>query len=565
MPKAIKKAAIYCRVSTLHQIDKDSLPMQRNDMINYAKYALNIEDYEVFEDAGYSGKNMDRPAFQAMMERVHDGEFTHILVWKIDRISRNLLDFANMYEQCKKLGITFISKNEQFDTSTAMGEAMLKIILVFAELERNMTSERVSATMNARAANKQWNGGRIAYGYDYDKETNTFSIRDDEAMVVHQIFDTYEELRSLQYTANALNTAGLKSRRGFSWSAHTCQIILTNPFYLGTLRYNYRDESQKSFSFKDKSEWILVPNHHIAIVSQEQFDRCQYWLKKNRRKDTIRHTQRKNVHIFAGLIHCGYCGELMTATLDRIRASGYQPSMYICGSKRSHKNCGNKYTHDPEVGGFVFQYISNMIHLKNSFTPIMKISEMQEILKNNIPGMNVKSASTISQLRYTLLEGLTGTVEYRYAQERLKNDSKSLAKEKAALQAEISKRQRALNRLEEFYLFSDSSLPRKDYLLKQNQLTNEITDYHDKLSKLQHDSIFTTTLSDEQFIYKASSLVFQKMMQKDAVDMEELATVVGNSALKDFINKIISNIIMSNGKVIEITFLNGLTHQFEYK
>ena len=175
------------------------------------------------------------------------------------------------------------------------------------------------------------------------------------------------------------------------------------------------------------------------------------------------------------------------------------------------------------------------------------------------------TASTISQLRYTLLEGLTGTVEYRYAQERLKNDSRSLAKEKDVLQAEISKRQRALKRLEEFYLFSDSSLPRKDYLLKQNQLTNEITDYHDKLSKLQHDSIFTTTLSDEQFIYKASSLVFQKMMQKDAVDMEELATVVGNSALKDFINKIISNIIMYNGKVIEITFLNGLTHQFEYK
>ena len=158
MPKANKKAAIYCRVSTLHQIDKDSLPMQKNDMINYAKYALNIEDYDVFEDSGYSGKNMDRPAFQAMMERVHRGEFTHILVWKIDRISRNLLDFANMYEQCKKLGTTFISKNEQFDTSTAMGEAMLKIILVFAELERNMTSERVSATMNARAADGKWNG-----------------------------------------------------------------------------------------------------------------------------------------------------------------------------------------------------------------------------------------------------------------------------------------------------------------------------------------------------------------------------------------------------------------------
>ena len=214
MPKAIKKAAIYCRVSTLHQIDKDSLPMQRNDMINYAKYALNIEDYEVFEDAGYSGKNMDRPAFQAMMERVHDGEFTHILVWKIDRISRNLLDFANMYEQCKKLGITFISKNEQFDTSTAMGEAMLKIILVFAELERNMTSERVSATMNARAADGKWNGGRVPYAYNYDKKTDTFSFRNDEKQVALLLKDIYLQEHSLVKTAAALNDAGHRTRRG---------------------------------------------------------------------------------------------------------------------------------------------------------------------------------------------------------------------------------------------------------------------------------------------------------------------------------------------------------------
>ena len=79
MPRA-QKAAIYCRVSTLHQVDKDSLPMQRQDMINYARYVLSIEEYEVFEDAGYSGKNTDRPAFQAMMERIESGEFSHVLV-----------------------------------------------------------------------------------------------------------------------------------------------------------------------------------------------------------------------------------------------------------------------------------------------------------------------------------------------------------------------------------------------------------------------------------------------------------------------------------------------------
>src|SRR5699024_10969561 len=121
------RVAIYVRVSTLHQIDRDSLPMQKQDLISYANLMLNTDDYVIFEDAGYSGKNMDRPKFKEMMSQIRSGAFTHLLVWKIDRISRNLLDFATMYNELKELGVTFVSKNEQFDTSTSMGEAMLKI------------------------------------------------------------------------------------------------------------------------------------------------------------------------------------------------------------------------------------------------------------------------------------------------------------------------------------------------------------------------------------------------------------------------------------------------------
>lgn len=134
-----------------------------------------------FEDPGYSAKNTDRPDYQAMMDRMRTGEFTHLVVWKIDRISRNLLDFAAVYDELKRLGVTFVSKNEQFDTSNAIGEAMLKIILVFAELERQMTSERVTAVMLSRANNGQWNGGQVPFGYLWDKESRTFSIVDHEA------------------------------------------------------------------------------------------------------------------------------------------------------------------------------------------------------------------------------------------------------------------------------------------------------------------------------------------------------------------------------------------------
>lgn len=141
-----KKAALYVRVSTRYQVDKDSLPFQRKKLKEYCKF-LGIEDFVIFEDDGYSAKNTDRPHFQEMMSRVRDGEFSHLIVWKVDRVSRNLLDFAAMYQELKDHKVTFISMNEQFDTSTAIGEAMLKIILIFAELERNMTSERVTGIM----------------------------------------------------------------------------------------------------------------------------------------------------------------------------------------------------------------------------------------------------------------------------------------------------------------------------------------------------------------------------------------------------------------------------------
>lgn len=170
------KVAIYIRVSTHWQVDKDSLQVQERELIAYCELVLGIKDYVIFTYPGYSAKNTDRPDYQKMMTRLRTGEFSHLLVWKIDRISRNLLDFAEMYQELKQLGVTFVSKNEQFDTSNAIGEAMLKIILVFAELERNMTSERVTAVMLSRASNGQWNGGRIPYGYSWDKNTKEFSL-----------------------------------------------------------------------------------------------------------------------------------------------------------------------------------------------------------------------------------------------------------------------------------------------------------------------------------------------------------------------------------------------------
>ena len=288
------KVAIYIRVSTLHQIDRDSLPMQRQDLIAYAKLILNTDDVTIFEDAGYSGKNTIRPEFQKMMSQLRTGTYTHLLVWKIDRISRNLLDFAEMYQELKNLGVTFVSKNEQFDTSTAMGEAMLKIILVFAELERNMTSERVTATMISRASNGQWNGGRIPYGYDYDPEEQAFSFNSDEYNIAHLIHDKYEELRSLVYLARYLNEHGYRTRAGNDWSPVSLDIILRSVFYCGDYQYNRLKEGDRQRP-KDKSEWITVKDHHPAIVSREQKERILALLESNRRLKSFRKSGKRKL------------------------------------------------------------------------------------------------------------------------------------------------------------------------------------------------------------------------------------------------------------------------------
>ena len=238
------KAALYIRVSTTHQVDKDSLPFQRSELINYAKYALNIDEYEIFEDAGYSGKNTDRPKYQEMMNRVKKGEFTHLLVWKIDRISRNLLDFCAMYDEIKGYGVTFVSKNEQFDTSSAMGEAMLKIILVFAELERKLTAERVYSIMLSRAEKGLWNGANVPLGYKYDK-IKKFPVPDaEESKTITLIFNKYLDEKSAIHVMKYLNDENIITKRGGKWTSKTVTDIIRNPFYKGTYRYNYRESAR---------------------------------------------------------------------------------------------------------------------------------------------------------------------------------------------------------------------------------------------------------------------------------------------------------------------------------
>ena len=561
---ARKCAALYLRVSTVHQIDKDSLPLQKQELIGYCEYVLGIKDYVVFEDAGYSGKNTDRPGFQKMMAQVRSGLFSHIVVWKIDRISRNLLDFAAMYEELKRLGVTFVSKNEQFDTSTAIGEAMLKIILVFAELERGMTAERVTATMINRASNGVWNGGRVPFGYSYSKEKQKFSPQQDEAAIVRLIFDEYERSSSIIRTTRYINELGYRSREGNLFSPISVWTILRNPWYKGTYRYNYYKIPGRK-AVKDESEWVIMDNHHPGLIESDRFERIQGTLEKNARfrNEPGRSVVRTRTNIFSGLLWCADCGAAFTASPGRLHVSGYRPSKYGCPNVRKTKNCHAKFVSDAILGEFLLNYVLNIIRSQKEFASI----DSPEALERRL--LRGGSFSDIASIERDGLETLFDMLS-NFKPE----DSVLLARPKARpkldpelkrLRNEQKKQERALERLDHIYLYGEASMADQEYILKKQEITDALQEINESIGMVQQEP-WARTLSDEDFLIQASSFILnQKMQTREYIYFTSLAESTDPETLKAFFQSILDSVTLRAGRVETIVFRNGLAHRFVYR
>lgn len=560
------KVAIYTRVSTRYQVDKDSLQVQRRELIAYSEMILGISDYVIFEDAGYSAKNTDRPDFLRMMERLRTGEFTHLLVWKCDRISRNIIDFATMSEELKQLGVTFVSKNEQFDTSTAMGEAMLQIIMIFAQFERKQTSERVTAVMLSRAEIGQWNGGRIPYGYSYDKEEKVFSLHPTEYKVYNMICDLYEQYQSTLYVSRRLNELGLRTRRSMEWSATTVHKILSNIFYTGDYLYNVHNDG-KGISTRDEGEWIKIENHHVPAITRERFARIQFILQRNKRGGNAKGEThiRKNIHIFAGLVCCGKCGANMSATLDRRRANGWRPSIYACSKHRKSASvCTNKYISDRVLGPFVLNYIANIIRAKNNTSASTSLETLERKL---LRGENFSQVDHIEQdglatMLDILLAGKTG-MEYRPP--TAFSEESNQINEREILEDRRRKKETALNRLRSLYLYGDEETSEKDYIIEREKIMRELTVIEARLAELQRQES-SVAVSSEEFIQKASYFIMvEKLLDDRYVDYEKYIRKIDPMIPRDFLNNIIQQIVVTDGRVTSISFKNGMTHQFVYK
>lgn len=559
----MKKAALYVRVSTSHQIDKDSLPFQRQELMNYSKYVLGIDDFEIFEDAGYSAKNTDRPKYQEMMLRIRNKEFSHLLVWKIDRISRNLKDFTEMYDELKNYNVTFVSKNEQFDTSSAMGEAMLKIILVFAELERKLTGERVYSVMLSRAEKGLWNGATVPLGYKWSKENKFPVIDENEAETVKYIYNLYEKTASSSKTAFQLNSEQVKTKRGGKWTAKTVGDILRNPFYIGTYRYNVKTSPNRRW--KDEKEWVVVENNHLGLVSPEQFEKVNKMLSDNYKGNGAFQRSNINTHIFSKILYCGKCGLTLNAGLDSARKDGYKPSRYTCYSSHLVDNissCSN-FISDITLLPFVLNYISNFINLQNKITQRHSLRDIERILLRGNAFIDVHGIDK-KGLEETYIAFAVGFQDSEYSTPEEEESGTSF--ELDSLKKEKMKFEKGLKRLEDLFLFSDEAMSEKDFLFKKRDIVQNIERINGELAALHQRNANMKLTTDVAFLNKASHFLMSKELSgKRNIDYRQLLEVVDKELIKDFIQTVIDKITVVDKKVYSITFQNGITHNFLYK
>ncbi|MCC6645127.1 MAG: recombinase family protein, partial [Polyangiaceae bacterium] len=273
---------------------------------------------ERYDDGGFTGANTDRPAFQRLMADVEAGLVDVIVVYKVDRLSRSLLDFVNTMERLAKAGAAFVSVTQNFSTADAMGRLTMRLLASFAEFEREMISERTRDKIVAARKKGHWTGGPVPLGYRL--VDGKLVVDDVEAAIVRDIFREYAAHRSLVRIVSGLNGAGRTTKRARRFTKDAVLRVLKTPIYAGFIGYGgerYQGE-------------------HAVIIPEAELDQVQAMITKPER---VVGRGAGVDHLLRGLVRCGGCGAAMTVETTR---SGRRTYRYVrCGTyqKKGDGSC----------------------------------------------------------------------------------------------------------------------------------------------------------------------------------------------------------------------------------
>ncbi len=283
-----KKTCIYLRVSTNRQADDGfGLDAQEERCRGYCIYKGIPNDLiDIFIDGGYSGGNTDRPSFEKMMQGIEDGIYERVIIYKLDRISRSIIDFSKILKYFSERGIELVSVSESLDLSTAIGEMIAKILVVFAEYERQLVIERTVESFKAMLTQGLYPfGGKSPLGYiRIDKK---LIVDPKDKLVYQDLKNTYLEVKSISQTYSEM----ILRHPEYKWSEDRILGILKNKVYLGGVEF--------------RGEWY--PNLHEPLITQDEYDRIIKLFGRH-------NTERKHIYMLRGIIYCANCGRPMSAT-----------------------------------------------------------------------------------------------------------------------------------------------------------------------------------------------------------------------------------------------------------
>jgi site-specific DNA recombinase len=350
------RCAIYTRKSTEEGLQQEfnTLDAQRESAEAYVRSQAHegwtcLSDH--YDDGGFTGGNMDRPALRRLLADIEAGKIDCVLVYKVDRLSRSLLDFAKMMETFDKHRVAFVSVTQQFNTASSMGRLVLNVLLSFAQFEREIISERTRDKVAATRRRGKWSGGAPLLGYDLDPRGARILVNADEAAQVRAIFELYLEHEALLPVVQELERRGWTNKRWRTRAGHTSgggrltktalYRLLSNVVYAGKTRY--------------KGE--VHAGEHPAIVDADTFGRVQALLRRNGRTGGAQ-VRNQFGAVLKGILRCACCDCAMSPA-HSVKNKTKRYRYYCCGNaqKRGWDRCPSKSVPAAAIEQFVVDRI----------------------------------------------------------------------------------------------------------------------------------------------------------------------------------------------------------------
>jgi len=441
------------------------------------------DDIDVYEDDGFSGKNTRRPAFTRMMERIQQGEYAYLIVYRLDRISRSVGDFADILKILERTNTQFVSLNEQFDTSSIMGRAMMSIASVFAQMERETISERVTDNMLLLSHTGRWLGGRTPAGFrsvrvsadpasGVPKAYSMLQEDEEEMAAVRLAFDLYLREGTLRGAIQAFYQAQARIRGSRQLSDFSLKGMLSNPVYCiadqdaydyfydlgctmprdredfsgeyGCMPYNRHNLKPGRSALRNPGEWVIAIGRHRGVLPGKSWIAIQRRLQTNAALHPREQAARNHYALLTGMLVCKRCGARMytqpqNSGRGKRRDSG--SFTYMCERR---KTLGKAACDCPSVSGKNLDAVVReaLAQFRSEDSALaQRLSAMQHIQPRALEGELVAQQAQVARLEkkmYALIDRLAdpdlpqGVIDYIKLQTRQLSAQITQGKEKAA-------------------------------------------------------------------------------------------------------------------------------------